>query len=705
MKLSVLSFFALMLLPFIATADYSKFICPPDRTITCEDFRYLNGNYHSLGEPDYSPYCITNLQVWVDDKSNFCGLGYIKRTWTAFDVCSWLPVSCTQIIHVVTPPEDWVIEFPADLTLECTSLDDLPDFGDPILHSDRCEDIRVNYRDEVFESVEDACYKVVRTWTAINWCTWNVNIGDRVREKSERDLVDDETRYNPIEDLDKDGDEDRRTYQVGVFDVRNLEEPNWHYGSYIAPDPDGYVTHKQIIKVRDSSTPQIGEIPDLEVCIEEGCATRVELPDVPVYDCSGRVTGRWTTDIDNLNAVPAGSYTATYNVTDNCGNYSRTSINIEVEDCAPPTSYCRDLSIDLMVTQMVPIWASDFNVGSFDDCSDVRLAFSPNPNDTGRIFTCDNLGYNQIDIYTIDPAGNFSSCTAVVYIGDSQNACPFGEPARLVGTVFTPDFEYVDGVTVSINGTGDQAIRTNELGFYDIRGITRLEDYSIVPAKDTLHTQGVDNTDLQILVEHVTGAISITDPYQLLAADIDRSGEIDAQDIVALRRVISGGMDHFPNNTSWRFLPKDFEFLEGDNPLAMNLPEIVNINNLDEDLTVINFFAIKVGDLDRSWAEGLNVNKPTQITVNQSIVFDEEPVAFPNPFMDRTTLRFNLAQAETVKLTVTDLAGRTLLTEVRTLDQGNQQWGIDGAALQQNGILLYQLETSGGMFSGKVVKM
>lgn len=711
MKLRLLRFLTLLCLPFFAfaenddSANYSKFICPDDVTLTCTEFRNLYGNYSSLGQPEYSPYCISNLEEWVEDDANFCGVGEIYRTWTALDVCSWKYVTCTQTINIIAPPESWVIQFPADLSLECTSLDDLPDFGDPILQKNACDDIRVNYRDEVFESVEDACYKVVRTWTAINWCYYNINIGDRVREVPEIDLVRNETDYDANEDLDNDGDEDRRTYQVGVTNVRNTFDPDYYGSNYLAPDPDGYITHKQVIKVRDNSTPEIEFIPDLEVCIEEGCSTPVILPEVEISDCSGRITGQWTTNISNLNAVPVGDYTATYSVTDNCGNYAQKSISIMVSDCAPPVSYCRDLSIDLMITGEVTIWASDFNVGSYDDCTDVRLAFSENPVDTGLTFTCLNLGYNQVRIFTIDPAGNHSICQAVVYVGDSQFACPNGEPARIVGTVFTPNFEYVSDVEVRLSGNEPRVGTTDALGFYDLRGIEREHDYTIVPHKDTLPTQGVDNRDLQLLIEHVSGINTITNPYNLIAADVNKSGRIDAQDIVALRRVINGGMDHFPNNTSWRFIPRDFEFLEEDNPLTMDVPEVININNLDTTLTVLNFFAVKIGDLDRSWERNLSMDNQSQIFDKEVVIFNETPVAYPNPFTERTTLRFDLAQAEQVKLTVTDLSGRELLREEKTLSKGLQTWEINGAHLKNSGILLYQLETSAGIFTGKIVRL
>lgn len=66
-----------------------------------------------------------------------------------------------------------------------------------------------------------------------------------------------------------------------------------------------------------------------------------------------------------------------YKVTDGCHNFASCSEEIEVADKKAPTPYCVSLSTALMADPdgdgpaepMVELWACDFNVGSFDNCS------------------------------------------------------------------------------------------------------------------------------------------------------------------------------------------------------------------------------------------------------------------------------------------------------------------------------------------------
>jgi hypothetical protein len=56
----------------------------------------------------------------------------------------------------------------------------------------------------------------------------------------------------------------------------------------------------------------------------------------------------------------------------------------------------------------------------------------------------------------------------------------------------------------------------------------------------------------------------------------------------------------FKNNTSWRFIKKDFQFPNPENPFETAFPEVYNINNLDADMMTADFIAIKVGDVNSS---------------------------------------------------------------------------------------------------------
>ncbi|RMG82261.1 MAG: hypothetical protein D6714_11615, partial [Bacteroidetes bacterium] len=58
--------------------------------------------------------------------------------------------------------------------------------------------------------------------------------------------------------------------------------------------------------------------------------------------------------------------------------------------------------------------------------------------------------------------------------------------------------------------------------------------------------------------------------------------------------------DHFPNNTSWRFVPKNYVFPNPDNPFNPPFPEAYYNVPSGDTLSDLDFVAIKIGDLNFS---------------------------------------------------------------------------------------------------------
>jgi hypothetical protein len=144
------------------------------------------------------------------------------------------PSVCSQTI-TIEHVSDWVVEFPADVTANCED-GALPDFGEPEIYFDECELIGTAFEDAYFYVVPDACYKIVRTWTVINWCIYD-DFGANVYIEYPECNV-----FPPFTDWDGDGDSDCRTYRDGYNDTAPVGT---------AGTPDGYIEYEQVIKVID----------------------------------------------------------------------------------------------------------------------------------------------------------------------------------------------------------------------------------------------------------------------------------------------------------------------------------------------------------------------------------------------------------------------------------------------------------------------
>ena len=164
----------------------------------------------------------------------------------------------------------------------------------------------------------------------------------------------------------------------------------------------------------------------------------------------------------------------------------------------------------------------------------------------------------------------------------------------------TADSNDVALVVVKINNPAllGSAI-TDTTGNFSFDNLTPGADYTITPSKNTAPTNGVTTFDLVLITRHILGTQLFDSPYKIIAADVNRSGSVTTFDLVQLRKMILFIDLDFPNNTSWRFVKRDFQFSNPLNPFADNFPEVASYNDLLQSQSA-NFIAIKVGDVNGS---------------------------------------------------------------------------------------------------------
>ena len=538
------------LAPFLAV--------PAGSDITCDVYyadiaaELDNGNGAILddmfGIATYGDNCEAILDYSYTYSVDQCGVGSITRSWTVNDPSGNGPVSGSQTINI-SHVSNWSVSFPGDLDATCVD-GALPDFGEPTVSGDNCEMIAISSTDTQFDVVPDACYKIIREWSAINWCVY--------------------------------------------------------------PD-EAAVTATQVIKVTDNEAP-IFDVEDFTVEITEGdCDTAVSLPTPDVTDCSSDITITTSSDLPAGEAGP-GTYTANYTVSDGCGNYSYAQITITVIDAKDPTPYLTDeLVTEIMSTGMtLVVDVNDFDIGSFDNCSDVVLSFSQDTNDTERQFTCDDLGANTLEVWVTDDAGNQDFATVTLTVQDNMGVCA-PAPLTVAGALATTNDEGIEDALIDINGGLFNQV-TDATGSFNF-DLATGGDYSVVPSLDAEADNGVTTYDIVLVTRHILGIAPFTSPYQMIAADANNTQSVTTLDVVDIRKVILQMETGFPNNTSWRFADVNHVFTDALNPWGF--PEVVNINNLDTEMLTVDFTGIKIGDVNGSAIP--NLQAPAENRTNGSI--------------------------------------------------------------------------------------
>ncbi|MBK9149789.1 MAG: T9SS type A sorting domain-containing protein [Saprospiraceae bacterium] len=588
--------------------------CPPHITINCHaDYKDLK----ITGQAEGIDNCKVESIKYQDNVNiNQCGVGRVTRTWTIEDHMGFRN-SCVQVITLIDtdPFKASDIKWPENYeTKKChASLDpnSLPaGFNRPTVGDDNCSLVAFTYKDQVFKFVDGACEKILRTWTVIDWCTYNEN--------------------NPT---------------LG----------------------QGWFEKVQIIKLNNDIAP-IFETPcqDRTFQIFGECNGTVDFTMTGVDDCPEDNTNLvWryelftetgTTPLAVVNSnrffrtMNPGTYRVRWTIEDRCGNQKVCTHLITVVDGKKPTPYCIS-SITTAVMNSngrVEIWARDYDLGSFDNCTpknqliftfeeakpvaskiNVRHYFKgngenateeeylegiaqvwiPETRTSGILFDCDDIidGVSQevlVRMTVTDLASNQDFCLVRLILQDNADVCPNQDlnTVLLSGRVTTPDHKPAKNVKVTLNSNApeqNKTVLTNINGVYTFNTLPKHFNYKITAEYNGDIMAGISTLDLVFIQRHILQMEPLGGPYQIIAADVDNNEKVTASDIVALRKVILGITETFPNSQkSWRFVNSTVNFVNPSAPFPF-LEEIY-LQNLAGNRTNQNFMAVKIGDVNNS---------------------------------------------------------------------------------------------------------
>ena len=550
-------------------------------------------------EPTITDNCeLKSVEPEVERHINECGVGYVKKTWTATDECDNVTV-CHQKV-IVKSRSDFEVIFPADVDADCNETIDITateeGAGYPVISDDDCELVGINKDDQIFHVVEEACYKILRTWTIIDWCVYNP---DQHYRRS--DII--------VDDRLIAGDARYCVY-------RNLKD-----------DGDGIIQYVQVIKVHDNTPPEITPANDFIVCVDnEDCiAPNLNFELGTAKDgCTAEenIAYRWYVVLEGVTdendyiygegnkltgIFPLGLHAAYLIAGDKCGNEDTVRVDFAVNDCKKPTPYCYHgiATVIMPTTGGVRVWAKDLDAGSFDNCTlkeNLVFSFEADPTVTHMDFTCADLGTVEVNIWVTDEAGNQDFCTTYLSIQANEGICDSVSGASINGKIMTEDDESVEFVEVKLknNDTPVKSFHTGVDGKFAFNSVNTSQEYTLSPYRNDDHANGVSTLDLVYIQKHILGIQKLNSPYKVIAADINRSETLSAIDLVELRKLILGVYDEFPNNTSWRFVDKNYQFSDEENPWGF--PEYKEVTNMNNGVNLAEFMAIKVGDVNNNRA-------------------------------------------------------------------------------------------------------
>ncbi|MFT6809245.1 MAG: hypothetical protein ACJA01_002477 [Saprospiraceae bacterium] len=594
---------------------------------------------------------LTNVDV---EDVDGCGEGRITRQWYLDD-----ELRCEQIIYIngFKPFDPTAIKWPkhyndaivSGIRRECENdtlhyiLEDI-DMGEsftcggdvldaPSWCESSCSMLAMSHED-IEVDADGGCRKIIRKWTIIDWCNYTVN-GNNVND----DVTDSFVAF----DDESMGEGDWRADTAPNEPCEKCDHVKGEMGDiyfrYENVDVDGYYTYDQVIKITDDTAPEIDAPAVVNVEIFDGASSKNDTYEACVGDTTITVTAvelcgdivldskevTWLIEVideegtvistkntkgasatmNSRPGAPTERHIIKWFVSDGCGNDGYTETAIRFEDTRAPTPVClATISTATMnvETGAVQIWAEEFDRGSYDNCSPVKVFFK---NDLGfelnsLTFACEDIPngsstMKEIKMYVLDESGNEDFCYVSLRIDDNNDICPDQdvEDAMIAGAVVTAKGDMVEKAIVTLSA-GEEEI-TGVEGTFAFDNNDLYSAYRLTSAKNDDALNGVTTLDLVLIQRHILGISIFQDPYQVIAGDINSDTRISSIDLVQLRRLILGITEGFTENESWRFLQPGQSWESNQKPFPY-IEELV-IQQLTADMTDLNFDAIKIGDV------------------------------------------------------------------------------------------------------------
>lgn len=723
----------LIVLPGIANkANVLSFFleCPPPVTIKCyDDISDLDkwGKAYIWKNNTKSP---APPPINIVYNTNACGIGTITRYWEVTDPYKNIQ-KCNQVITVTgsIPFASSDINWPPAYTIEgCNPVTDprmLPSPYDyPKFSKIKCSQPMYSYKDSKF-TVSDGCMKILRDWKVIDWCQYKPNVypasGVWTYTQVIKLIVLDSTAklICPI-----DTTVDSRTDCKGVF-------------------------------VKLDSAKAISK-----------CGFKLNIRNNSPYSKSKGA--------DASGDYPLGTTEFYFTAEYGCGKEIKCKVKVTVRNKIGPVPYCLNGLITALMPVdtnrdgtpedgMIEIWAKDFNLGSYHPCGykHLKFSFSSDTSIKSRIFTCADLGKNDVEMWVTDSLGNQSYCktylevqnnnanipdckrkdsikSTIILSGliaddqghlmqDVQVALKMNITSTVVpkinmsvktryDTIVTKSgtklyLKYNDTIYTTsydtIRNQWSKELMSDQSGKYTFKDLVKNETYHLEVTKRELTYKGININDVIVLLRHITGSILLKDPLKIIAADINSDGQINNMDFDLLYALVLGTKSYSEIPKHWRFVPKNYPFTNPQNPFADPFDAVLDFDKITASKLNVDFVAIRVGELDgvTSGFENQEIDLRNRIHENSSTGNFELVNIFPVPVSDQSlNFELNIHKSSTLILNYYDAQGNLLHRISRSFDKGLQIWEQAVNDLPSTGIFFYRLTDGNQSRFGKLIR-
>ena len=442
-------------------------------------------------------------------------------------------------------------------------------------------------------------------------------------------------------------------------------------------------------------------------------------------------------------------------------------IDVTVIDETVPTPYCHyGLAIALMGIDtdndgindegMVEVWASDLDAGSFASCNTgeaVSFSFSSDPTDNVRVFTCDDVGRNDVEIWVTDADGQQSYCNTYVRVQNNSANIEDCEDSdnysSLSGHLNIHYGGHPDEVTLKAEGTSHVGVETpvmtyeivetyvdsfqNQTGtwiyfldidtvwtetmemiyptqstyltnfgeLYTFQELEHYHDYTIEVISEDENINRVNRGDLVELKAYLEGIITFT-PFQKLAADINQDGIINTDDYDLLNDYINNP-SQVNLDVEWHFFSEGMDMENMDS--SEDCVEFCIVNDLQEDTYKVNLIGYRLGDItDVDVDAVLEESESISAEISDVSSYIEHFIS-PNPFVNAFNVELKNAEIGNAVFVLKDQSGQVILTRSVMIENTSSIMNINVDKPLLAGVYVYEIRTKTEVLTGKLIKI
>lgn len=597
----------------VAVLDTLAPACVPPAgvTVACTDF-----------DPGFADYGDISFTCKVDSVAqsvdytafdSLCSSGTITRFFRVFDQAG-NSGQCSQQIAVTETMQEYWIRFPSDVYVTECSADQL--YGKPELANLHCENMRITFEDEIFNVVPDACYKIERTWTLYNDCTYDPGQALTVVPNPNPHSAVNHPSNLPGPVVSPAGAD--APWTPSSISISPGKLPT-DFSAFWAAGANGY-QYTQIIKVIDTEKPLIDQCPASPLNITDMTANDPLLWNEPYWwDATSQ-----SHDLEEAPAdlcVDASDQCAGADVTvrfllylDLDGDGTRETVLNSLNLPGPNTVYYNNATnpnfsggtpraFDLRPVPTNQKYGFALQTAIDGDRKTACLRWNTQQSPLSYTVPMLPYGTHRIQWFMQDKCGNERVCDYLFTVGPDN--------LTIEGRIRTEDSaKGVGSATVNVSGTHPvlpaftRSAPTNAQGEFQF-DVPAMSDYTATPKRDDDPLNGVSTFDLVLINKHVLGIDLLPTPYRIIAADANRSRTVTTFDIVELRKLILGLHPKLPASDSWRFVDKAYVFPNPANPFTDIFPESATVSDVSSAGSLYHeFVGLKVGDVNGSASPG-----------------------------------------------------------------------------------------------------